>query len=176
MQRLWRFVLAVAVLALSSCADRGPKAGHALLEIDLENIHAGRVGNPVFTSHHGNSISRRTRLDLAPGKHEVDFQYKLNGHEQTTTTLVFEAQADQRYQVRFDLFPIWVDNKPWDRLASADAGEGGAFILPFELAIRSSARGLRNLSGNMKEVKWAYIDVISDKLEEGIVFRVKVPE
>ncbi len=189
MHRLCVLILALASLGLASCASRSPKPGQALIEIDTDKIYSGRVGKPCFVSHNGKKLKQKPKyLHLSPGHHEIDLSYRFTGHSAMTTTLPLDAKAGRTYQVRFDLIPKLVGDAPlghgpWvtpNLMPSAGGDPITAMVIlasgATELTTRAVGSGAHNVSGHYKSVRSATIDVISDKLDEGIVHRTNFPE
>lgn len=178
MKRLRIDVFFAGLLAvfLSACSSQHAlKPDQALVEIESSETFSNRVKNPRFVSVNRKSLrSSKTHLYLPPGRHEVVMRYQFPGTDDMNTKLDIKVSANNRYAVRFDVYPQQQEKRSFDGWVSPSFERLMIVALPIEAAYRLGAQGAHTARQFSTKVDWAHIDVVSSDPEEGMV-RVRVP-
>lgn len=175
----WILLLTLCSIAavLSSCSSQqSVREGHALLEIDRQGKSQARINRPEFVALNGQRINPpQQHLHILPGSQELTIRFTLNGQGRQEAKLRFKARTHQRYSVMFDPYPPADGGKinEEDGIWTGSEIDGFLFI-PNMIGI-AGYNVAEEISDRNRDIKWAYIRVISSDVTEGIVEQVRVP-
>jgi hypothetical protein len=137
--------------------------------------HESRIRSSRIVALNGRQFtSPQRRVEMPPGNNQVTLRFDWPRQGMTHANLRFRAQANRRYFVSYDPFPLGQDFDPGDYARWVPNDLSAIFVLPVVAPVFAGGRIAHRAEQNNLSTHYIDILVISENQAEGVVRKQRV--